>query len=290
MPSFYPAPLDSPLIPYHVDGSLGYNNATTGSPVALTALQMEQLNRHWGDTVINSQGRYGDSYTGIQFAHPIDIHYWMANGNQGGNATQLGPIQWSTNSTNFVDGTWTNLSGSFNAAAATNYFTGTRNNVISSSITGVTHVRCRVYGGPYSTNWGSYLRTMLFFGQYTNASSLGLALWHPTLDERITGADLWREDVARGNTSDKQFRVKNLSSTLTANSITVNHSVSAETSPASLGLFSVSSGGTFGSSVNIGNLGPGAVSGILTSRFSPIATSALGPGAMRLNATAGSWT
>jgi hypothetical protein len=94
-----------------------------------------------------------------------------------------------------------------------------------------------------------------------------LALWHPTLDQRVTPAYFDWGNVPRSSSADRLFRVKNVSSTLTASSVRVAMEALTDTTPSVPGQHSISSDGTtFLAQVNIGSLSPGAISGPLTLR------------------------
>lgn len=287
MPLF-PDPPNYALIPYHIDGSNVYADATTGSPTLLDATNRGHLTKQYGDTTVIGSAVNTTRYLGIQFAAPVDIKMWhaeWAGTASGSTQPSLGALEWSTTTTNFQDGTWTAYSGTGQQNVGQTSFLQTNNDVSGSGVTGVTHVRLRVSGGTTQT---ANLRTLLLYGNYT--SGFGLELWHPTLDQRLTQPNLYYGDVPRSTSGDLTFRVKNSSPTLTANSITVQPLGSYETTPTNASQFTLSNGGAYASSVNIGNLAPGAISSVVTLRRSTLSNAVTGVWAVRVRATAGSWT
>ncbi len=283
----YPDPPAHPMVAYHVDGSAVYRDVTT-TAVLLSGTETLDLTKQYGDVNIFTCGQNVIRYVGIQFASPVNIRAWHAQyaGNLSGSTpgTMFAP-EWSTTTTNFIDGTWTAFSGSTTyQPAIQGWLTGTNNAV---SVDNITHIRMGVRGGSNSSASVS-LRNFLLYGWY--ATSIGLELWHPTLDQRLTAPNLYYGDVPRSSSSDLTFRVKNTHPTLTGNSITVAMFAGYDVSPANLSLFTLSNGGAYASSINIGNLAAGATSSVITLRRTHTSTSVFGAYGVRVRATAGSWT
>lgn len=282
----YPDPPAHPMIPYHIDGSGVFRDVLT-TAVALTGTEKTDVTKQYGDVNIFTCGQNVTRYIGIQFPTPVNVRTWHAQyaGNLSGTTpgTMFAP-EWSTTTTNFIDGTWTAFSGSTTyQPAIQGWLTGTNNAV---SVDNITHIRMGVRGGSNSSASVS-LRNFLLYGWY--ATPIGLELWHPTLDQRLTAPNLYYGDTPRSTTSDLTFRVKNQSATQTANSITVGMFAGYDVTPANLSLFTLSNGGAFASSINIGNLAPGAISSVITLRRTHTSTAAFGAYAVRVRATAGSW-
>lgn len=131
---------------------------------------------------------------------------------------------------------------------------------------------------------------------YANVSSTAttdrLALWHPTLDQPL--APTWFDwgDVPRSSSADRTFRIKNLSSTLTAHSTDVAMEALTPANPSLVGmhLFSSASGGGFVPSLNIPSLAPGALSPVFTVRRTVPANAEISTWSARITADVTSWT
>jgi hypothetical protein len=162
-------------------------------------------------------------------------------------------LQWSSNTTNGIDGTWTTLTTSYTNGAG-----NWRLNIYPLSLTGVKGMRVWLNGS------GADPQMAHFFGQPTVAGNR-LALWHPTSDIAADGALFDWGDAPQTSTATKTFRVKNLSSTFTANDIAVTMVDSTDSSPSFTDAHTLSADGTtFTASLSsIGNIAPGAISGVL---------------------------
>jgi len=117
-----------------------------------------------------------------------------------------------------------------------------------------------------------------------------LALWHPTLNQPVEAAYFDWGDAGQGTTADRPFRVKNLSATLSANSITCSTDALTDTSPTVLSQHTLSNGGSFASTASAGTLAAGAISGVLTLRRTLSSSAVMGLWALRVNAVATSWS
>lgn len=194
-------------------------------------------------------------------------------------------FQSSVDTIDGIAGAWTTLKNHAELAAAG--FTSQTNNVLRKPLAvsqnGVRSVR--LY---YSSNndW-HYHYGMHVWGTYTPTAQLHI--YHPTLDQPLTSAGTDHGDLVRGAISDKQFRVKNTHATQTANSVGVSiqsPDYAGAAAGSTLVYASISA-----SSHNIGNLAPGAFSGVFTMRRT-MSTGALygDKGTTRVTAVAGTWT
>lgn len=191
-------------------------------------------------------------------------------------------IQTSQNTTNGTDGTWTTqttyplLDGSILQVSPVY-----RSNINSVTWNNVSAVRWSMA----NVGWGFH-----FYGSIANTES----------PDRLQILDITNNDIAAqldfGNlkqraTSTRQFKVKNNSATLTANSITVNLNIPSDASPSILGQYQISTDNVaFANAINIGTLAPGAESGILYFRMNPASNAQLGPWSARLIAHPTSWS
>lgn len=219
----------------------------------------------------------------VIFSRTLDLEGWfMAGGSYGSYGSFHGSF-WSPNTTNGIDGTWNSWSSPYQGASSVN----SRVSITRQSITGVRAIR-----GSFSGATGArYLQAIHLYGRPSPDQNLDrLEIWHPTLDQRVDGAFFDWGDTSRGTTADRFFRVKNRSDVYSANNITVGITSLTDTTPSYAGSFLFSTGGSFTSSVNIGNLFPNGVSNIITVRRATPANAVVSTWMARMSATAVSWT
>ncbi len=96
-------------------------------------------------------------------------------------------------------------------------------------------------------------------------------------------------DIDYKNTDTDTFKIKNLASTLTANSVTAAIKENYPTGSGSSLQLSTDGGSTWHSSVSLGNIAAGASSGTITVRLDP-ASGLIGQRFARVEAEVGSWT
>lgn len=195
-------------------------------------------------------------------------------------------IKTSVDTTNGVDGTW--VSRSVGSAVAYTGKEAVRNDIVSSTWGGIKGVK---FAGA-SSGGGYVYHTVHLYGEPTAGQSLDrLALWHPTLDQRVTPAYFDWGNVPRGSTADRTFRVKNLSAGLTAVTPRIAMDVLTDSSPSFIGQHFIGKSGTFLSQQNIASLSPGAISSeVLTLRRVMASNAQLSLWSMRVFAEANSWS
>lgn len=228
-------------------------------------------------------------YLFFYFSEPRTINGYFAAG-----YAQVGPyssayMDVSTDTTNGVDGTWTRVhtaNGIVTSDIRSYYRTSINTVGPSTDVRGV-RIRFQQLGSTAGSMFGM---AHLYGSIQTATNPDRLAIWDATLDQPISGAFFDLGDVERSSTASKTFRVKNVSSTLTAQGINLNYDALYDGTPTVVsGLSSSPDGSTFTSTLNIGDLAPGATSGVLTMRISLPANAPLGVWAPRLKADATSW-
>lgn len=275
---------DSPSwrMAYDRDGTQVYKMDGGNNITQLTSSQVTTLNNESDDTytVISTND---SGYLVFIFPELRDLDAYAIQTSQQPNS---GAVSVSTNTTNGLDGTWTQIS----SAAYGSYVTkpAYRNNIVSSTALGIKAVRFFGSTGPTSS---FYVRGIQLYGeQIPGANPNRLEIWHPTLDQKVGPAHFDWGDVPRNSSGDKQFRVKNLSTNLTASSIRVAMEALSDTTPSVPAQHTLSTdGATFLPQVNIGNLGPGAISGILTMRRVTPSNATLSLWTFRLFAESSIW-
>lgn len=199
-------------------------------------------------------------------------------------------VQTSTDTTNGRDGTWTSR-GTVTSASSTGNMTTARTEIRTLSVAGVKAVRVC---GPGRNVFNSNRRATHIYGTITAGQTPDrVRLWHPTLDQPLSDTPAYFDwgDTAQGSTATKTFRVKNNSSTLTANTITVSREALTDLSPTVVSQLDLSyDGGGYGSTASIASLAPGAISNLVTLRRQSSATAELGLGWQRIIAAAATWT
>lgn len=287
MAGFYPD-VPSPRMAYDIDGTIMAVVFPSGSITTRSASECRNMN----DEAFDQPELIGKNTAYLTFIFPQfrDItHYSLWGGNLGGNN---GRITTSSDTTNGYDGTWTDH-GTYALVNANK--AALREEMKPLTVSGVKAIRFGVTG---NLNGGSQRPGLVhLYGRLaTGETPDRLRIWHPTLDEPLDdntsadGAHLDWGDTTQGTTADKQFRIKNNSTTLTANSVALTTEVLSDTTPALGAQLTYSDGGSFATSITIGTLAPGAISPVLTVRRATDAAANLGLWWLRTVAEAGSWS
>lgn len=199
-------------------------------------------------------------------------------GNIGGGS----PASYSTDTTNGVDGTWTG----FTNPTLTYSIQTFRQNITAVSLSNVKGIRGQItLGASSSVGFGP----VHIYGRPASLSNR-LEFWDPSASNRVAANYFDLAEVPRGSTIIKTFRIKNLSTTLQANSVNItSNALTGGTTWTSNMTFS-SDGITYTSSLNIGNLAADAISGTLYVKLVVPSNGTLSLAWVRANAAASSWT
>lgn len=274
---------------YDRDGSQGYAiSADLQTITPLTTTQMKSLN---DESSVDIVGFERGGYCLIWFpeVRDLDGYFYRAYGQVAG--VQVG-IETSTNTTNGVDGTWSVVRAYGDALNSSAVSPDYRSGITSATVFGIRAVRVRVTSG----NGGSGLFALHLYGEpIPGANPNRLEVWHPTLDQRTIPSHFDWGDSPRSSSADKSFRIKNLSSVQTANSIRIAQEILTDAAvgqPSVVGQHTLSAdgGGTFLPQVNIGTLAPGTISSVVTVRRNTPSNAQLGVWAPRIFAEANSWS
>jgi len=233
-----------------------------GLPVDLTLAQMQALN----DETTTAGPQFGDrqqawDWCAIIFPELRDIDAMFV---QHSGAYAVRNLQVSTDTTNGVDGTWTVVNaGDFGYQGLVK--PAYRTNISSSTILAIKGLKFQAgFGGLSSVG---NIQSIHLYGEPAPGENLQrLEIWHPTFDERVPPAYFDWGDAPRGSSADLPFRVKNMSPSMTANSIRVYLETLTDTVPSVPAQHLISQGGSFLAQQNIGTLAPLAISPLLTLR------------------------
>jgi hypothetical protein len=210
-------------------------------------------------------------------------------GAEGGGA--FGTFQWSANSTNGIDGTWTNIVAGNPATANIIDPVHQRQNIQAASITGIKAIRLTWSKGLSQSSGGCLVH--LYGKPSTGQNPNRLEFWHPTLDQslNVTPAFFDWGDRPRNTVAVKQVRVKNLSPTLTANTIVIGTEAITDTSPTFVGQHQVSwDAVNYSSTLNLSTLASGVISSPIYVQQSLLSSAVLSLWTQRLYANVGSWS
>lgn len=263
----------APRMAYDRDGSTAFRLNTDNTITTLSSAQALTMNDESSSGVSTpSMGGTWTVYFGVIFPQARDISGVTISGSNGGDyISDL--FQTSVDTTNGLDGTWVTqiASPTIIGSAVTPTYRTAINSVAVTNIQGVRYRARKVLGAASGTQTCYALH---LYGSISNKSGVdALRIWHPTLNEPLDennsadGAYFDWGNIQRNTTSDKQFRIKNESLTLTANGIIISQQTPTDTTPSVNTMFSFSDGGAFAASIDIGNLAPGAISPIITKRF-----------------------
>lgn len=275
---FYPAP-PGPKVWYDTDGSVLFLHPTSGFPSSL-ASEAAAVNseRTSGGYVTSSGGRIG-----VLLTAPTDIVGAYILGTASSTSTAL--VRTSPDTTTGEDGTWTEQATQMPVLGTNASSSAYRSSVFTlnyAAIKGITFHQAA----------GMTVRQLHIYGTFASGQNPDrLRLWQPVANSEITPGYFDFAEVPQTTTKIVQFRVKNGSATLTANTITVATAALTSPSPTMTSQTSFSlDGSTYTPSINVGNLAPGALSGVLHARIVVASTAATGPWRQRFSASAASFT
>jgi hypothetical protein len=271
---------------YDRDGSVGAFISNTGLITAMTATQLRELNSEAesGPAVASSTMQLA-----VIFPTPLNLAaVFVAMP-----TTLLIAVYTSKDSTNGVDGTWTLRSATASRMrdVKPNYRIATELVSLSGSdsqdVVGVKIVSTTA-NQPFAT-----VRALHVYGDPSNlATEDRLQIWHPTVDEPLSATALDWGDVPRSSSADKSFRIKNLSTTLTAEDIDLYVESLNPGTPSVAGMHTLSANGgaTFLNAQSIVSLAPGAISPVFILRRVVPSNAQVSTWSARVGADVGTWT
>lgn len=242
-------------------------------------------------------GNAQSEYCQVSFAFPeprtINGIYAHFGTNDGGQGVVNFTWEYSTDTSDGTDGTWTTFTATFNnfgqhdqiGDSSKPYY---RSDIAAVSLANVKGLRVR-FNCTYPWNQTFRMFVVHIYGSRPLSGVDRLSFWNPSSDQALTAAYLDFGDIAQGSTQTRQFRIKNISGSLTANNITIAVSdILPEYTGTGIQLSTDNV--TYQSSIGIGNLAPGAISSTLyVRRAVPVAETPTQRNA-RLLANAATWS
>lgn len=279
-------------IPYDIDGTSvitfsNTNPATNNTTYGPSTSAIKALNSEFG--VVNYAAFQPYNAIGnvaLVFPQLMDItgyRVWKYVDNASYNNGQNQIIQYSLDTINGYDGTWTNTGQSTLSTLTTAIRSEYRSDPINLSVNGIKGIR---FG--YSAASGIPYNAIHLYGA---PSTPQIKYWHPTLDQELSPSHFDYGYAYRSSTDTKTFRIKNVSSTQIANSITLSFDEAWAPSPTLVSQYTIAKSDlVYGSSVSITSLNPNSISEVLYSKRTMSATAAIGAYSLRVKAVVGSWT
>lgn len=273
------------------NGGGGEASASPWTEYLMTNAEIRALN-NWGPGRYPHDNPYESYRYMFIFPEPRDIDYVCLSSGLGGGVggNQYWRFYWSSNTTNGEDGTWTQVSVSTHQLYTSNYFLLRKRAYTDHlNLTNVRGVKMSIdHTLALMGNDGGRPHLIHLYGD-KSVDSNRLALWHPTLDQEVSGDWFDWYNFEYGDDT-RQFRIKNVSPTKRALNITVSmDSTNDSWNPAISTYHSLYNGGTWGTSISIDILASNAISSVYTLKRS------FPPGSpsmwftMRLKAVAGVW-
>lgn len=277
MAGFYPD-VPGARIPYDVDGTIWYNVGGAPPPSVISAANVKNMNDE-SNTNLSSPQDGGTIM--CMFPALRDITHMFVLCHASTVSTQI-----SADTTNGIDGTWV-AGPTFPSRTSQNVNPLYRTAIDAVNLTGVKAMKFSFnFGGAYTSN----IKAIHMYGNWSSLNDF-LFGWHPTLDQELIGADLDFGDAMQGTTATKTFRIKNFSSTQTANDVIISDEALTNATPDIPTQYDYSlDGTTFSQTVTIPTIAPNGISPVVTLRRNTATNAALGLHALRIRAVPTSWS
>lgn len=260
--------MDAPAqrVAYDRDGTVVVVATTAGLLTQLNASQISALN---SETELGFPNIASFNQLALIFPIPLDLKAIFFS--TPSTDTVLWTFETSKDTTTGLDGTWTVHSAALGFTGKTvrpgyrllSSLTLPTDNAAATKIRGL-RVRLTVT----SSSVSSLKALHVYADPSVTATTDRLSFWNPAIDEVLPPAYFDWGNVPRGSSADKSFRIKNLSSSLTANELQIYVEALTPGAPTVSGMHTISdnAGATFLNSVTIASLDPGEISGVLLLR------------------------
>lgn len=273
-------------IAYDGDGTIVTKQARDYTPQeVLTASESAELNGNDADQ--NSGVDFGDNnqvnYLRFFFPEPRDIAGIYAASDE--NPGPACPVDVSADTTNGIDGTWTNLVPDLDWRGRPPTPDDWRTEITTVTATAVRAVRMTYFA--VRGDGRAYPYCVHLYGQIASGETPDRLVWLDSANNVYTGP-IDYGDIPRGSATDTTIRLRNQSATLTAEDVTLT----AEALTGDSGDWYTFSegGGQFTGTLTLGSsVGPGADSAAVTVRRVVPDAEPVGLHEGRLVAAVGSW-
>ncbi len=258
MAGFY-ADIPGQFMMWHIDGTVVqvYNGATLLQTVS--AANMKAIN---GNNDAGYMPPISDANVNVFHFFPedrdIDGIFLSETGD-------VNNVNWSSDATNGSDGTWNLIANPNNPTTTAVFY---RSQISAYALTGVKVLRINARLGTFNSQ--RRLHTVHIYGRpSTGEAPDRLRLWHPTLDQELTGSYFDWGDVEQSSSTvlERDFRVKNPSATETATTPTLAVGFIKDIEPYNAAQHEFSDDGTtWASTLDLATLGAGVISPVVTIR------------------------
>lgn len=259
-----------------------------GVATQVSASAVQIMNNEANDAAV-SGANFSTTEWCLIFPEQRDIDGYWINLNRNTDWVGATPLKVSADTTTGIDGTWTTVPGyapDSNFAAIPRY----RDSIKSVTFLGMKAIK---FGVSDPNNFQPKgIRNFHVYGEKVPGQNLDrLEIWHPTLDQKVGPAYFDFGNSARASTTTRTFRVKNISPTKTAQQVRVAMEISTDSNPALLGQMTMSlDGSVWLPQVNVGDLGPGQISQVISLRRDTVSNAQMGLWAFRVFAeSTASW-
>ncbi|HET7630307.1 MAG TPA: hypothetical protein VFK03_02945 [Candidatus Saccharimonadales bacterium] len=277
MAGFYPDP-PANRFAYQLDGTKAYFQASDNTLTELTAAQLTTLNDESTSLIA------ADASIALIFIFPELRNlnaYFISGDSYWQQAITPTAMDVSADTTNGLDGVWTNLENPWTRASDQVV------PVYRQQINSVSSGLVRAVRFKYTSDPPGNIRAVNLYGTIPPSENPDrLVFWEPVNDQVMLDSFMDWGDISRGTTKVKQFRLKNYSSSKTANNISISSGVTTF----NMAVGFSTDGTTFTSTINIASLGPGTTSSVLYIRRNVPVDEPLQVQAAYLRATAASWS
>ncbi len=279
---------DGTIVTYSTQGALGSPSASNGGLYYMPYVELSASALAGGNSesrtdwlIGTGQGSPTKLYTIFMFPEKREVDGIYINTKNTGTYWVYG----SSDTTTGLDGSWSEMTtGGQSTSTTVDDF---RDSIYSLALSNIRSIRMATN----STSYGStqYIYMAHWYGRITPGETTDRLIFTDPLasDAEFTKLLDW-VDSPQSQTRTRQIRVKNNSSTRTANSVTL--SVEALTGTADTWYtFSLVDYGPWTSTLNIGGLGPGGAKSFYVKQTIPDAA-AVGSYVSRIQALQGSWS
>ena len=285
-------------------GGLDYSpDGPGGTCVTLTNAENNTGGEFDGYQLSVHVGSARTCYYGLLFPEPRDIYgvFWQMNPQDTG-TPPYSIFETSVDTADGTDGTWVSQTGpdtdateAYNPQPSTGgtgvvpyYRTEIVNDLFASvPVTGVVGVRVSS-----STSFAQFIQTLHVYGQPSSGDNPdSLRFWQNGTDAEVGGGYFDFGDTTGGGTYAIEFKLRNISSTYTANGISLSCETLSDASPSLISQFLVSLDGvTYNETVAVGDIAPSTTTGTLYIQLTVAGGAQNGACEVRMVALPTSWT